>query len=579
MKTKGRILAIDDTPASLRLLTELLKGEGYEVRSAISGELALRAAKNDPPELVLLDICMPEMDGFEVCRRLKAQSETRDVPVIFVSALSDTAEKVQGFNLGAVDFVTKPYQRDELLARVRTHLELNRLRGRLEELVVARTLAYRQAEERLTFLAHYDPLTKLPNRLLLRDRYDQAVAVALRKQSKVAILFLDLDNFKQINDTLGHHEGDNLLVEIADRLRACVRETDTISRQGGDEFVVMLTDVQSQAVLDRVVQKISSAFEDPLDVGAGMIGMSFSIGISLYPDDAGNFDMLLRNADAAMYQAKESGRNTFRYFTQKMNIDALEHMRLQTQLRSALKNGEFQLYYQPQINIATGAIVGFEALIRWQHPEQGLISPATFIPLAERSGLIIPIGEWVLGEACRQARVWFDQGHAQVIAVNLSALQFKRGNLLESVTRALANANISPNLLELELTESIMLQDLNMVMKTLRELKEVGVKLSIDDFGTGYSSLSYLQRLAVDKLKVDQSFVRDMTNNLENAAIVRAIIQLGQTLQLVVIAEGVETVEQLSLLKELGCDEAQGYLFSRPVPAEQAFLQFEQRTA
>lgn len=430
-------------------------------------------------------------------------------------------------------------------------------------------IEHRLAEEKLAFMAQHDPLTQLPNRLLLRDRYDQAIAAAARRHAGVAILFLDLDNFKQVNDTLGHNLGDRLLVRIVERLRTCIRDTDTISRHGGDEFAVLLPDVRDHAVIGGIAQNIIEAFADPVEIEGNTINTTFSIGISVFPDDGAEFDTLLKKADTAMYHAKDSGRNAYRFFTAQMNSDAQEQMQLQGQLRNALKNGELLLHYQPQIDLQHGGITGFEALLRWRHPEMGMISPAKFIPLAERSGLIIPMGEWVLGEACRQARAWLDGGHPLVMAVNLSALQFRRGNLLESVTDALVSSRLPPHLLELELTESILLQDMETAMKTLHELKKMGVKLSIDDFGTGYSSLSYLKRLAVDKLKIDQSFVRDLASDPEDAAIVRAIVQLGHTLQLSVIAEGVETDAQLGFLRNYGCDEVQGYYFSRPLPAEE----------
>ncbi|MFA6015156.1 MAG: EAL domain-containing protein [Gallionellaceae bacterium] len=423
------------------------------------------------------------------------------------------------------------------------------------------------AEKQLEFLAHHDILTGLPNRLLLRDRFDQAVAQADREQSGVAVLFLDLDNFKQVNDTLGHNYGDQLLVRVVERLRGCLRDTDTISRQGGDEFVVLLPHLRNTADIGTIAHNIIGAFADPFEIESYLINTTFSVGVSLYPDDGREFDALLRNADTALYQAKDSGRDTYRFFSEKMNMDAQEQLHLQGQLRNAVKNQEFLLHYQPQIDIASGRIIGAEALVRWQHPELGLIPPGKFIPLAERTGLVIPMGEWVLFEACRQAQLWREGGHALVMAVNLSALQFKRGNLLETVSGALKQSGLPAEFLELELTESILLQDVDVAIKTLRILKEMGVKLSIDDFGTGYSSLSYLKRLAVNKLKIDQSFVRDLVEDSDSAAIVKAIIQLGHTLQLTVIAEGVETDAQLAFLRNNACDEVQGYLYSRPVPA------------
>ncbi|HCI13686.1 MAG: hypothetical protein A2063_07780 [Gallionellales bacterium GWA2_60_142] len=431
-----------------------------------------------------------------------------------------------------------------------------------------RTRAEHEAAERkLEFLAHHDILTGLPNRVLLRDRFEQAIAQADRDHSGVAMLFLDLDNFKQVNDTLGHNFGDQLLVKVVERLRGCLRDSDTISRQGGDEFIVLLPHLSDLGAIGGIAQHIVEVFTDPFEIDNYSLNTSFSVGISLYPLDSREFDTLLRDADTALYQAKDSGRNTYRFFSEKMNIDAQEQLHLQGQLRNALNNREFLLHFQPQVDIGGERIVGVEALVRWQHPELGLIPPGRFIPLAERSGLIIPIGEWVLQEACRQAQAWREQGHALAMAVNLSALQFKRGTLVDTVTRVLHQTGLPAELLELELTESILLQDIDIAIRTLHSLKDMGVKLSIDDFGTGYSSLTYLKRLAVDKLKIDQSFVRDLTEDADSAAIVRAIIQLGHTMQLKVIAEGVEKDEQLAFLRNYGCDEVQGYLYSRPVPA------------
>jgi diguanylate cyclase (GGDEF)-like protein len=435
------------------------------------------------------------------------------------------------------------------------------------------------AQRQLEFIANHDILTGLPNRLLLHDRFEQAMAHAKRENSEMAVLFLDLDNFNQVNDTLGHQVGDQLLVAVAERLQGCVRETDIISRPGGDEFVILLTNFNDQGSIDAIAQNIIEAFSEPFDVDGNILITSFSIGISIFPVDGSNFSSLLKHADTALYKAKDSGRNTYRYFSQQMKVNELEHMQLQGELRNAIRNQEFLLHYQPQIDVANGLIIGAEALVRWQHPERGLISPAKFIPLAERSGLIIPLGEWILNEACRQAQAWqaIYQHHPITVAVNLSALQFKRGDILESVKSALDNSGLPASQLELELTESVLLQDVESVMKTIHGLKEIGVRLSIDDFGTGYSSLSYLKRLAVDKLKIDQSFVRDMSVDPDDAAIVKAIIQLGHTLQLSVIAEGVENEDQLVILRNYGCDEIQGYLYSRPLPAEEfaAFVRSE----
>lgn len=439
-----------------------------------------------------------------------------------------------------------------------------------------------EAEEKLKFLAHYDPLTGLPNRHLLADRFNQAVASADRANSNVAVLYLDLDNFKQINDSLGHEYGDRLLIKVTERLQNCLRKTDTVSRQGGDEFVILLNSVRNAEIIEEIAQGIMDAFAEPFRIEGYLLSASFSIGISLFPSDDQQFHSLLKHAETALYYAKESGRNTYRFFSEQMNKHALEHLQLQGELHNALHKKEFILHYQPQIDLLSGQIVGVEALIRWQHPTMGLIAPGKFIPLAERSGLIIAIGEWVLNEACRQIKHWNDiyPHQSLFVAVNLSAPQFKRGDLVDTVSNALALSGLPAHFLELELTESILLHDMDEVRNTLRHLKAMSVRFSIDDFGTGYSSFAYLKQLAVNKLKIDQSFVHDMVDDAGDAAIVKAIIQLGHTLELSVIAEGVENEKQLTLLKEYGCDDAQGYLFSKPLsPAEYAQTYLEPDTS
>ncbi len=426
------------------------------------------------------------------------------------------------------------------------------------------------AEERIEFLAYHDVLTRLPNRMLAQDRFQQAMAYADRSRTKVAMLFLDLDNFKAINDSLGHLAGDSLLKEVAGRLLACVRETDTVGRLGGDEFLVILAALPDAEAIAPVLVKLLASLLEGYEIGHQEFNTSASIGIALYPDDGADFEVLLKKSDMAMYRAKDAGRNTYRFFDDQMNIEAVEHLRMSNGLRKALVRDEFVLHYQPQIDIASGAMIGAEALIRWNHPEMGVVPPGRFVPVAEESGLIVPIGEWVLYQACRQAAAWGKAGvHGLVIAVNLSAVQFRRGDIEQSVTRALEASGLDPALLELELTESILINDTEHILATVKRLKLLGVKLSIDDFGTGYSSLSYLKRFQVDKLKIDQSFVRDLATDAEDAAIVRAIIQMAGGLGLTTIAEGVETAHILGMLRAFGCDEAQGYHFARPMPADE----------
>ena len=394
--------------------------------------------------------------------------------------------------------------------------------------------------------------------------------IADNENTMVSLLYLDLDHFKHINDSLGYATGDRVLIKVVERLRHCIPETATISRLSGDEFVVLLTGKRDAIGVAGMANTISDIFIDPVDIDGNMLNISCSIGIGLYPEDGKDFDTLLKHTHAAVDSAKEAGRNTYCFFSHEMNSGLTEQIRLTGGLVHALRNQEFRIHYQPQSDIHSGKIIGAEALLRWQHPVDGLISPGKFISLAERSGHIVPIGDWVLNEACRQAASWLrDHPDAPVVAVNLSALQFKRGKILDVVANALAKSGLPPHQLELELTESILLQDVGATINILHGLKNLGVKLSIDDFGTGYSSLSYLKQLAVDKLKIDQSFVRDMLTSTDGAAIVKTIIQLGHNLQLTVIAEGVETKEQLACLNEYGCDEVQGYLLSHPLPADE----------
>jgi len=426
------------------------------------------------------------------------------------------------------------------------------------------------AEARIHFLAYHDSLTELPNRLLARERLGLAMAHADRAGAKAALLFLDLDSFKTINDSLGHFVGDALLKEVARRLDACTRATDTLSRQGGDEFLIVLSNVRKPEDIAGVAEKIMREVLAPFVIEGHALTTSVSMGVAVYPDDGRDFETLLKKADMAMYEAKAAGRNTYRCFTAAMNTDAVQHLNMRNGLRGALERDEFVLHYQPQVDLESGKTIGAEALLRWNHPEQGLVSPASFIPVAENSGLIVPIGDWVLREACRQAMQWSSvEGRSDlIVAVNLSAAQFQRGDLEKTVSAALAESGLDPARLELELTESILIRDSENVLATVRRLKSIGVKLSIDDFGTGYSSLAYLKRFAVDKLKIDQSFVRGMADDANDAAIVAAVIQMSRSLGLTTIAEGVENERVRDLLLERGCDEAQGYFFARPMPAE-----------
>ena len=870
-ETHGQtILIVDDTPANLGVLVDQLDDQRFQVVVAQGGEEGLKRAEFVLPDIILLDVMMPGMNGFEVCRRLKRNDSTRDIPVIFMTALTDSGDKLAGFEAGGVDYVTKPFQIEEVLARINTHLALCTMQQRLAEqnqylqqevlirqraeegihqlmleqqrilentgvgiaflmqrrivrcnpklaamfgyrmeellgqsprllyameqtgdylestmctplekggmhsadtqcrrrdgstfwgdsiltaldqhdpsmgaiLVIhdidqrkkaealrsaqgqvfemmaisaplgevllslagliesqlegARTVvllldddgqhlspvaapslpeSYRtdhaaafpggeqigadsgpngaavmqrqsvivsdtlpgplwnnastlaamhnlraswsipilahqgevlgvfalhfhearqptptetpfiematriasiaierkHAEERIQFMAHHDALTGLPNRALLEDRLNQGMLFAQRYGRLVTVVFLDLDHFKLINDSLGHKAGDELLKTVAQRMQHCVRRTDTVVRLGGDEFVIILFDQPDQSrVIAPTLQKIREAIAQPIQIAGHELQVTCSMGLATYPQDGQDVEILLRNADAAMYRAKEEGRNNVQRYSSDMNVQIQERLTLQEGLLNALSRGEFLLHYQPQLDLHSGDIIGVEALLRWQHPELGLIAPAKFIQQAEETGLIVPIGDWVLRTACKQNKAWQDAGLPPLsISVNVSARQFREKDLLERVALALRESGLAPRYLELELTESLVMQDLQQAIETMRKLNEMGVQLAIDDFGTGYSGLSSLKNFPVARLKIDKSFVSELPSNQDDRTIARAVISLGRKLHLKVIAEGVEDAAQLEFLRANDCDEIQGFHFSRPIPAKE----------
>ena len=429
----------------------------------------------------------------------------------------------------------------------------------------------KQAEDTIKQMAYYDALTGLPNRQLFNELMHLALAQAQRHGRLLAILFLDLDRFKVINDTLGHGVGDELLKAAALRLRECCRrDIDTVARRGGDEFIILLPDLDSVQEAVRVAQKIIVSFNRLFTLPDIELFVSTCIGISIYPDDGKDAETLIKNADMAMYRAKEQGRNRYHLYTSSMDEQALQRLTMENDLRRALQNGEFLLYYQPKINITSGRIVCFEALVRWQHPEIGLVSPNQFIPLAEDIGLIVPLGQWVLRAACRQNKSWQEMNYPPMrVAVNFSPKQFLQPMMVNMVEQVLAEEDMDPRWLEMEVTENVMLQNVDKTIDTLNRLNNLGIHISIDDFGTGYSSLSYIKKLPIQTLKIDQSFVSDIDTNKDDAAIATAVINMARSLRLNVIAEGVETVEQLKMLSDLDCQEMQGYLFSKPVSAEE----------
>ncbi|MBZ0070720.1 MAG: EAL domain-containing protein [Gammaproteobacteria bacterium] len=426
-----------------------------------------------------------------------------------------------------------------------------------------------QTQQRLDHLAHHDPLTDLPNRLLLSNRLTRAMARAARHGRQLAVLFLDLDRFKQINDTLGHGAGDRLLRAVASRLEKCLRQGDTVARMGGDEFAILLEDIARNDDVLPILDKIMAAMHNPVGLEGYEFFLSFSIGISLYPQDGEHADILLRNADTAMYRAKADGRSGFCFYTADMNAHAMERLDLESKLRRALERDEFVLHYQPQLDLRSGRVTGVEALLRWDHPERGMVPPADFIPTLEDTGMIVQVGRWVLGEACRQAQAWREAGLPDLaIAVNISTHQFRRDDLPAAVAEALATHGMPPGGLELEITESALMDDVGRAEQSIQRIKQQDVRMAIDDFGTGYSSLAYLKRFAIDSLKIDRAFIRDICSDTDDAAIVSAIIAMAQQLHLKAIAEGVETAEQLEFLRDRGCAEMQGFLLSPPMPGD-----------
>jgi len=471
-----------------------------------------------------------------------------------------------------VAFETIHYKKDGTPVDVSVHIALIRDDdGKIVQRIAnIHDITERKAiEKKLEFLAQYDVLTGLPNRLLAKERTEDSIARGMKDKTMTALMFVDLDGFKTINDSLGHTLGDEVLKVVSSKLQSCLRETDTISRQGGDEFILILPQIAGKDSVQPVLDKLLREFEKPFRIGEHLLATSISIGIALSQGDTDTFESLLQKADTAMYKAKDMGRNTYSFYTDEMKKNMAEQLKIQNDLVSAIQNNEFILHYQPQFDLEQKQIIGAEALLRWNHPNLGMVPPMVFIPIAESAGLIVQIGAWVIEEACQQAFKWQQEGKRLSIAVNVSPIQFKRGDLGEVVKKALNTSKLEPQLLELELTETAMMHDTDNTLQTVFSLKEIGVQLSIDDFGTGYSSLAYLKRFAVDKLKIDQSFVRDIHKDHEDAAIVQTIIQMAKSLNLKTIAEGVENDQVLSFLTEHGCDEVQGYHFAVPMIPEE----------
>ncbi len=603
----GRILIIDDNPAIHEDFTKILTPESrledemsraelilfgerpstpaqpaYELHFAHQGKqgaamVATALSANNPYALAFVDMRMPPgWDGLETIEQLWKRDP--DLQVVICSAHSDYDWNDVIERLGHSDkllVLKKPFEPIEVLQCVsamtrkwRDQKMVRRQLQSLEQMVSVRTKGLEAANNQLRHLATHDALTGVPNRVLLDDRISQAVVHAERDQRQFALLVLDLDRFKFINDSLGHHAGDELLNRVAVRLRGVINEVDTVARIGGDEFVLLLASVSSREEALKIARLAIEALQSPVRIADMNLHVSSSIGVAFYPEHGVNADQLLAHADAAMYCAKQRGRNNLQLFEAGMDTGTRERVKLESDLHSALRNGELELHYQPKVDTDTDSFDSVEALVRWRHPERGLIMPEEFIPLAEECGLINALGDWVLREACRQCSAWQREGLPPTrVAVNVSPTQFRQGNLLGAIRAAVEQAGLNPRFLELELTESAVMTNPEESAAVLEELNRMGVLVSVDDFGTGYSSMSYLRRFPIDKLKIDRGFVKDLMTRADDASIVRAIISLAHSLRLKVVAEGVETPEQLRSLKSMGCDQYQGFHFSPPLTA------------
>jgi diguanylate cyclase (GGDEF)-like protein len=579
---KPKILIVDDERLFLSIIVDLLKDD-YETCTAAHGKQALEHIEDEnPPDLILLDIILPDLDGYEVCKQFKNNKKTRDIPIIFLTIKTDVDNETKGFETGAIDYITKPISPPILKARVKTHIalmqahkELAQHAQELEKTVTERTCELtaeieerKTIESQLRFLANYDLLTKLPNRILFKEHLDQSIKQTQRNKTTVALLLIDIDGFKHINDSLGHHQGDVLLQEVANRLSDCVRDVDQVARLGGDEFTVILDEVTDKKSAALVAEKIINSVSNPIQLDRQEVYISASVGITLLPKDTSDATTLLGYADMAMYEAKAKGKNAYEFYTSRLLSRVHTRVDMEKELHNAIGSKQLQLYYQPIFKTLHGELYGAEALIRWEHPERGAISPAEFIPIAEDSELILRLGKWVLEEAIKTASIWNNSEHMDEfhIAINMSSRQFQQDNTcIEQVNKSLTEFDLPPHLLDLEITESLMMEDRYNVINKLNELKKMGVGLSIDDFGTGYSSLSYIRRFPIDTIKIDKSFIHDITLNSDDASLITAIIAMAKSLDMNVVAEGIETAEQYRFLQDHGCKFGQGYYFCKPV--------------
>ena len=567
-----KILVIEDENLIRDNIVELLEAEDFEVFDAENGNIGVKLACQHQPDLILCDVMMPELDGYGVLTKLQENPSTATIPFIFLTAKADLGDVRKAMQLGADDYLTKPCTATELLKAIVIRLEKHAI---LKEHY---SNQLKLAEAKLNQLTYQDSTTRLPNRLSLLEYFQQILCqlASLGEQDEnwkhngmIPILCMGIDRFSRINDILDYDAGDLLLKAIGERLKNSLRPENIVTHLNGDQFAILLQPILDKKQLQTTLERLQQIISEPFVLIDREVFITVSTGISFYPQDGREIQQLLRAAKQAMNEVKEQGGNHYSFYTPSSDHDLSERIDLEVALRYALEREEFQIYYQPQVSLKTGKIVGAEALLRWKHPQQGMISPMKFIPIAEETGLIEPIGEWVLYQACKHSKTWRSQGLGNLrVSVNLSGRQFRTPNLRQKLVKILMATGCEPDYLELELTESLLIRDAELSIQQLQALKALGVKIAIDDFGTGYSSLNYLQKFPFDILKIDQCFVRNLHNNKINAAITQSLISMAHLLNLKVIAEGVETQEELELLNDFKCNEIQGYLFSPPVSLE-----------
>jgi len=565
------VLVCDDDPTYLLLMEETLSSDNHKVLTAANGVDALKLYIQHEPNIVLLDVHMPMLSGFEVCAEIRKHPKGKDIPILMVTGADDILSIESAYKHGATDFLPKPLRWPMVAHRVRYMLKGSETFNSLK-----------QSEEKMRRLAYIDSLTGLPNRQSLDESLEEAIWFAAKERQSLVIMYIDLDNFKRINDTLGHDFGDKLLKKISEKICQCVKEKAgfpdalidvndiEVFRLGGDEFMILLNQTLHDDDVKVVAQSLVTCISELVSIDDYEVALTPSIGIAMYPRDGANVTELKKHADVAMYYAKSMGRRGYRFYAESLNENAMKFLQIEGCLRNALSNDEFMLHYQPQVCLKSNKIISVEALLRWKSPELGYVTPSDFIPVAEDSGLINELGEWVMRTACFQAKAWLDAGMQDFrVSVNLSSIQFKRASLLNMIKRALDDSGLPASLLEVELTESAVMNDVDHNITRLNQIRDMGVAISIDDFGTGYSSLSYLKKFPINTLKIDRSFVITIDSDPDDAAIVEAIIALASTLNLTVIAEGVETHGQLKTLNRFHCDIIQGFYFSKAVSAEE----------